>query len=297
MLDLCQTFRHLATNTWDKLSQAKSTRMQIREQTFTDDNLLQLAVRHPNNVFVRTFTNREESQNGADWELWITHNNLWMGFRIQDKVINLRTDKYECLHYESKSKNHKGYQCDTLIKQALNSNLIPLYCLYTYWKWEDYQDAYFNYFYYRYPVRDIANYGCSLLSPFTVFFLQYMPEKINNHIKTLMPFILPWNELFCPHVAFKEQLIQVNMVENSIFIAKILFDKNHMIKLDILKNINEDKESFNKTFNTYFEKLINTTYYRDPPRYIQDILNGRDINDDDTNDERDVRHIAIVKYD
>jgi hypothetical protein len=127
---LCETFRHLAFKTFDRLGRARQVGYQPLEETFTDLNILELKIRHPNDIFCHTFTKREEGRNGADWEWWLTDPGMstWLGLRIQAKVLHLRTNRFEHLHYQSG--NPAEYQATKLKRECAAEGLVPLYCFY-----------------------------------------------------------------------------------------------------------------------------------------------------------------------
>jgi len=190
---LCHTFRTIAHQTWDKLAIAKSVGHQISEQAFTDFNLLEMKIRHPKEVTIKTFSSREESCTGADWELWIrSKKNSWVGFRIQAKVINLSTDKYECLHYRSKSKKDSSLQSEKLIHSAFRSQhkLFPIYCLYSFWEHSNYP----KFYKYTCSKGSAEHFGCSFVDAFTILELENDGTK---HIKDIFPFMSPWSDLVC----------------------------------------------------------------------------------------------------
>lgn len=129
MTSLCDSFRSIAFQTWRKMGQARGVHHQPLEETFTDLNLLSLRLSNPQELFTVQFTKPQEGCNGADWEWWFVDSAVQTGFpvRIQAKVLNLVTDCFEHIHYKQKS---GAYQCDLLEQQAVNSGMIPLYCLY-----------------------------------------------------------------------------------------------------------------------------------------------------------------------
>ena len=115
---------------WDRLREARKHDFQIGEESLTDFVILNLKKYGKGKLVVDTFTRHKESVTGADWEWWFTGpSGKWLGMRVQAKVINLKKEAFEHLHY----KNRHGHQVDTLIKDAAKNGLIPLYCMYTNW--------------------------------------------------------------------------------------------------------------------------------------------------------------------
>lgn len=188
---LCNTFKRLALNTWDKIAESRQVNFQLKEETFTDINMLDLKLRHSNEVKTTVFSKPTEGKNGADWEWWFNINNShWVGFRVQAKILNITTEEFEHLHYQTPATGI--YQCDKLIKNALTgaNPKIPLYCLYiqtdnnqrlTNWTCGSFS-----------PTRNL--WGCSLLSAFDVKRLRATNQKHLSDIEDLMK---PWHCLVC----------------------------------------------------------------------------------------------------
>ena len=84
------------------------------EETFTDLNILELKCRHPTEIYSEVFTKRREGVNGADWEWWLTNKSrsLWLGLRVQAKVLHLANNTFEHLHY--RRRKTKTYQLHML---------------------------------------------------------------------------------------------------------------------------------------------------------------------------------------
>lgn len=185
---LCSSFKTLAENTWSIIDKSKSVYFQLKEETITDFNLLYLKEHHPKEIFIKEFTKYEEGKIGADWEWWFTDNtNNWIGFRIQAKIINISTEKFEHLHYQKK---HSIYQNDLLIKQAkADKNIIriPLYCLYFSTRLLTSKTIK--------SYTSLKFFGCSLLSAYKV---RFMRRKAIDHIADIQEFIMPWHKMVCP---------------------------------------------------------------------------------------------------
>lgn len=130
-IELCETFRALAFQTYDRLGKGRTVGHQSMEETFTDLNILELKVRHSQHIHSRTFTKHEEGENGADWEWWLTNSTrtTWLGLRVQAKVLNFETNKFLHLHYR-KDKS-KPYQLSKLKRHSTADGMVPLYCLYS----------------------------------------------------------------------------------------------------------------------------------------------------------------------
>lgn len=188
---LCSTFKSLALNTWDKIAESRRASLQLKEETFTDINMLHLKLRHSGQVKTTVFAKPDEGKNGADWEWWFNFNNdQWIGFRVQAKILNIKSEEFEHLHYKNPATGI--YQCDKLIKNALTTKhpKIPLYCFYlqtynperlTNWSCGSFA-----------PTNDL--WGCSLLSAFEVKRLRVANHKHLSHVENLMK---PWHCLVC----------------------------------------------------------------------------------------------------
>lgn len=188
-MTLCDTFRHQAFWTWDSLSKARSASTLLGEESLTDFNLLEIRTRHPREVATITFTKPKEAETGADWEWWFTgRSRKWLGFRIQAKVLDLRSDKFEHLHYKTPSRR---YQTDLLCERAKQHlpRKIPLYCLYVHWLQMSSIPPW------RCPTFPFAQelFGCSLVDAQHVIRLQ--PNK--TKLQELFPFMIPWHCLVC----------------------------------------------------------------------------------------------------
>jgi hypothetical protein len=182
-IDLCESFRHLAEDTFGIIHDSRRMNFQLKEESFTDFNLFRLKRHHSDEIFIKTFNRIEESVVGADWEWWLTDAaGRWLGFRVQAKIIALNADEFTHLHYwPSKSIP----QCEKLILQAANPTYpcIPLYCLYLTAN----------------PtiapgIKDVFLHGCSLLSAYRVRQLRTTRE---TGLAALWPDLKPWHRLVC----------------------------------------------------------------------------------------------------
>lgn len=190
-MTLCNTFKRLALDTWDEMQKSRKVNFQLKEETFTDINMLELKIRHSNQVKTKVFTKRQEGINGADWEWWFKGlSNNWIGFRVQAKILNIQTNEFEHLHY--KTPRTGIFQSDKLIKNALSRKtpIIPLYCFFL--QTND------NQFLNKWNCRTFAQlknfYGCSLTSAFTV---QNLRSTKSKHLRDLESYIEPWHCLVC----------------------------------------------------------------------------------------------------
>jgi len=138
MDELSHLLRKRARWTWRRLQDAHSVPdlgySHIREDGFTNFNLLYLRVHAPKGLRIELFKGDDEQSTGADWEWWfIGAGGSALGFRVQAKVINDRRTGYDHLHH---FKEPTGpYQVERLIEDAARGpyRKIPAYCLYTHW--------------------------------------------------------------------------------------------------------------------------------------------------------------------
>lgn len=172
---------------WSTLREAKKLSYQIGEESITDFLVLNIKKWGRGKIIINTFTRHKESVNGSDWEWWFTgQSGKWLGMRIQAKVLNLNSEKYEHLHHINKN----GHQVDLLIKDAKKHDLIPLYCMYTNWKSGDYK---VNWQCKTYK-PSILHYGAAILNPIKVKQLQ---KNRSNHLTDVIDDLRPMHCLFC----------------------------------------------------------------------------------------------------
>lgn len=106
--------------------------------------------------------------------------------RVQAKVLNLKTEKYEHLHH----KNKHGFQVDLLIRDAKKNRLIPLYCLYSNWEPSRYKAAWEC----QTHKPTVRHYGTSILAPSVVKNLQ---SKNENRLSSVIGSLKPMHCIFC----------------------------------------------------------------------------------------------------
>jgi hypothetical protein len=191
-MNLCNIFKQLEQETWNRLKQARNISCPYGEETITDINLHRLItyrIEHPtepNQLMTKIWNKTYEGRHGGDWEWWFTGpSKKWFGIRIQAKILD-HFDNFEHLHY--RSGKMKVLQSDRLIQKCNDENIMPLYCLYCFWE----EDK-------LYPVSlkcknhvNIEEFGCSLIDAYTVRDLR--PKK---HISDVSDKMFPWHCLFC----------------------------------------------------------------------------------------------------
>lgn len=172
---------------WERLREARTHNYQVGEESITDFFVLNIKKWGKGKIVVDTFTRHKEAVNGSDWEWWFTGSSgKWLGMRVQAKVLNLRSEKYEHLHHSNKN----GQQVDLLIKDAKKHGLNPIYCMYTNWRRGDYKPTWKCNTY----KPSIRHYGAAILSPDKVKSLQKSGE---NHLDSIIGSLRPMHCIFC----------------------------------------------------------------------------------------------------
>lgn len=183
---LCRTFQYLSTSTWGLLRRGRKQGVQINEETITNLLLLRLQETASPHLRVKSFSKKEESVTGADWEWWLGTLGNWIGFRLQAKVINFRSDSFEHLYYTPRAVPTATSvpQYERLLNDALQSSprRVPLYCLYIHW-----QQSIGH--------RRSSRAGCSFLSPMVV---RSLARQQVRSLVDLYEHTTPWHELVCP---------------------------------------------------------------------------------------------------
>lgn len=186
-IDLCTTFCNRAIITWHYLQNGIRSRIELGEETITDINLLEIQIRHPNEVRTAKFNRIIEGKiTGADWEWWLGSKSGWIGLRIQAKKLNSHSLEYDSLDHSTKN----GRQVDLLIQDATNKGLIPMYCFYNYW------DTH----------RLSPQWNCGTYSPSTELLgctissakhIRSLIDYNDKSLKSVSQNALPWNCVVC----------------------------------------------------------------------------------------------------
>jgi len=244
--------------TWDRLRESRNLGYQIGEESMTDFLILNLKKYGAGKLLVKSFTRHAESTNGADWEWWLTGpSGAWIGMRIQAKIINLQSEKFEHLHH----KNRHGAQVDLLLSDASRHQLIPLYCMYCNWDPKKYKTPR-KCLTYKPSVR---HYGNSILG---ASFVKELQKNNKKHLVSIINHLLPMHCIFgskghslkgdLPVRAFK--YLKANglakMYENQeSSLAKILLKKevptyvNHLLEASHPEIIESSTENSNEDFD------------------------------------------------
>lgn len=188
MSTLCDTFRFTAFDTYQRLMAADSIGYQPSEETFTDNIMLDLKLKHPVEIFTQPFNKRQEGVNGADWEWWLTNEaeDNWLGLLVQAKILNLKLNEYSHLHHKV-GKAKKTYQLANLKRESAKAGMVPLYCFYSYGHVTSPACMSFG--------HASEAFGCSLVSLDHVASLQAAGEK--KGFDDVMEKASPWHCLVC----------------------------------------------------------------------------------------------------
>jgi hypothetical protein len=126
---LLQSLLELADATSQNLEFAHRDDVHISygEETITETNLLELRRRNPMIMRLKTFSKKDESLNGADWEWHII--GLARAFRMRVQAKRIQKDGRLKIPHTIRSSNNQ--QIDALISNARMHNLRPVYCIYS----------------------------------------------------------------------------------------------------------------------------------------------------------------------
>lgn len=250
-MGLCSTFKEVSHGTWQNLDRGKRFGFKLGEEGITDMNLLALTERHSHEIITAKSTKHQEGQDGADWEWWIGGHQSWLGFRVQAKVVNPFTNRFESLHY----KTGRRFQCDTLIRRSLDDSLarIPLYCLYI-----NLADKQFD-------------YGCSLMCPFVVKARRVARTKDDQcGVESLRPYLVPWHKLVCPDSPTLTSLPPA-MTAVEAWERCLRDSARELITSRSRRNQGAIKQPYKDYFDRY-QKIVPVKY---PPPYVKSMLESK----------------------
>lgn len=246
-MTICDVFLRNAIKTWDLISSSRISDYQLKEETITDLNILEFKKQLAKQIITVPFTKPEEGKNGADWEWWFRDKSgFWIGVRVQAKIINIGTNKFEHLH-SYKGKKKKKFQSEKIIREALRSKppKIPIYTLYSQW---DNSVVSAKWTCGSFP-QYVDLYGCSTMSAIDVYKRR---NKNERDLKSLLVDMKPWHCLIC----CKGHSPTGQLTDRIEGYARNNFFQN---KDDILKEL---RIKLPKTFKS-----------QDPPDYVQSIMN------------------------
>ncbi|WP_431321638.1 DUF6615 family protein [Rhizobium sp. YTU87027] len=130
--NLCATFLDLGDAVSRNLALAHQDDCHISygEETITESCLLEIHRRHPAIVKIKTFTKREEANNGADWEWHLVGRAYTFKMRVQAKRLAKGASRFsKLLTYRAAGAPHP--QIKMLINDANAHSLYPAICLYS----------------------------------------------------------------------------------------------------------------------------------------------------------------------
>ena len=273
-MNLCKTFQSRAISTWNLLRKARVNTFQPGEETITDLNLLEIKRKHPHEVILYKFTKPQESVTGADWEWWLTGpKKLWLGLRIQAKVLRLETGEFPYMYYRAKSSSKD--QTDRLIESSVTGSppRIPLYCLYANWDVQaiTYLRRHWRCGTFRPSAR---NFGCSLVSAFLIKHLKGV-VKSQPKLHPMLFYMFPWQCLVCCRGYSNKDLPQ----------RAYYWWQRAIIPLDLGVRASESGEDFLARY-----RLIHPV--SEPPRYVLQLLEGHK---PDRLDDPTLRGVVIIQ--
>ena len=178
---LCIEYKALAEWVFKRLELDRVINHQTSEETITDEIIRRLKIWKINNsnskFSIREFTKQQEAINGADfeWDWYFVDSSgkNWLGFRIQAKVLNLKSNRFLSLDHSNKN----GHQLNLLVNSSNSDSRIPFYCFYLYKDNES-------------PLK-----GCSLSSPNNVNQLLKIDKK--PKVDDVLKISFPWHKMFC----------------------------------------------------------------------------------------------------
>lgn len=128
--DLRTTFWHESHQIWYRRGTAKKLQMPYSEETITDNLLLSLATRNPEEVIILPFNKRVEGNTGADWE-WCFYDQRTLRYQrilVQAKLLDDKDRSYS--HIDRFIGSTGTRQIEQLIKVSRNLQIPSLYLFY-----------------------------------------------------------------------------------------------------------------------------------------------------------------------
>lgn len=252
---ICPSFIYQSIKTWNWIKSGNISGITLSEESLTDFNLLELTLRHPNNIKTQKFTKNQESKTGADWEWWIYESNHWIGLRIQAKKLYSNSSLYESL-------NESETQIEKLIKRA-STNSIPLIPLYVFYNYSE-DKTFFNEWECKIDpschIDDESWFGCTIsYAPDVKKVLENKKREKGKGKKfiDIIKISYPWSCLVCCNTSSKN-----NFIPNRIFsfFKKAFFNKSDSETIEL----------------SDFIRL-------EPPNYVNKIKDGETLSDKDWN--------------
>ena len=85
-MTLCNTFKRLALDTWDSIQKSRQLNFQLKEETFTDINMLTLKAKHSRQVRTKVFNKVQKGRNRLNQTT--THQNRREIYLYTKQTIN-----------------------------------------------------------------------------------------------------------------------------------------------------------------------------------------------------------------
>jgi hypothetical protein len=196
---LAQTMDEISRHTWMRIKVGDMTGLKFREDSITDQNLLELKLAHPE-LIVHKFTQSTEKEFGADWEWWFGGDGLgWICLRIQAKRVH--ETAYKQLDHGGRREGE--YQYQTLIEGCGKErySTYPFHVFYNGW-----EDTRFRPNLVFSSHKDFCGrtqkelWGCAAMSSHAVMRLHLgsKPDQWTKraHVPRYIHESFPWSELF-----------------------------------------------------------------------------------------------------
>ena len=187
---LCEDFIAKAIQTWNRIKVSGLLGMSILEETITDINLIDLKLRHPNEIITQRFSKPKKGKVGADWEWWLGSQSLWLGLRVQAKIIDPTTLRYPHLGYKNPKSPQR--QVELLINNSFKSKpqMIPIYIFYNYWDVNKFDPPWLCP---SYP-KLVEMLGCGVSEAISV---KSILDQGSDQLKDVADVMYPWSCLVC----------------------------------------------------------------------------------------------------
>jgi len=187
-MTLCDTFKFGAQRTWKRIEKASQYRLLMGEESITDDLLLEIRDRHPNEVAICQFNKVIEGRNGADWEWWFTDGTYWFGTLVQAKRVFVRPPSRrsrERIKIHFSKRQHRR-----LLAAAAKKNVSPIYVFYSHFPKLSYSTITWN-CNGQHTGNEIDLFGCAIADAYTL-----ARTKITT-ISSFTSNVLPWSCAVC----------------------------------------------------------------------------------------------------
>lgn len=188
-MTLCSIFQSLSQRVWNDRKEGLRLSLDPSETTISENLLLELAQKHPNQIVVQKFTAHEESRvTGADWDWWFVGKRQAWSMRIQAKKFDVAKLTYRGIDYPHTK--FRKRQIASLLRSAQNDNIYPAYCFYNYERTGQFAKGWRCV---TSPVNELLM-GCTIADAHIVRGLQKRRKWTLNDI---LPISMPWHCLVC----------------------------------------------------------------------------------------------------